>query len=266
MSEGNNVEIIKDLLSRKLSKNTFIDSIKSDIGELIHIKKKKQNSNELKSLSDLTYGKDNKYLIRILLLLDIEVLVNQNKENSRFPFHLFKKDKITSLEHIHPQNPDSIDTEEERCITWLKSHKLSLKHLTTNTVEQKVKIEELLDAIEKLIKQFNSQTFKTVYSDVIDIYSEISDIKDSEIDTLYNLALVDKDTNSSLNNSFFDIKREILKENKLRKYIPICTQRVFSKYYSSSPNEMIFWSNDDRKSYFNKIENVYKKFIELKKD
>ena len=188
MSEGNNVEIIKDLLSRKLSKNTFIDSIKSDIGELIHIKKKKQNSNELKSLSDLTYGKDNKYLIRILLLLDIEVLVNQNKENSRFPFHLFKKDKITSLEHIHPQNPDSIDTEEERCITWLKSHKLSLKHLTTNTVEQKVKIEELLDAIEKLIKQFNSQTFKTVYSDVIDIYSEISDIKDSEIDTLYNLA------------------------------------------------------------------------------
>ncbi|MCW2119788.1 DUF262 domain-containing protein [Flavobacterium sp. 7A] len=264
MSSGNNESIIKKLISRKLSKTAFIHSVKKDIGELIEIKKKKKNSIEIKSLSELTYGKDNKELIRILLLLNIDVLVKQNKENSRFPFHLFKIDKITSLEHIHPQNPESIDTEESRCITWLKSHTVSLRHLTSNNPDQKIKIENLIFTIDELIKHFDPKTFKIVYSDVIELYSEISDIKDSEVDTLYNLALVDKDTNSSLNNSFFDIKREILKQNKFGRYIPIFTQRVFSKYYSQSPNEMIFWSNEDRKSYFTKIENVYKQFIELK--
>jgi hypothetical protein len=77
------------------------------------------------------------------------------------------------------------------------------------------------------------------------------------------LALVDKDTNSQLNNSFFDIKREILKENKLGGYIPICTHRAFSKYYSKSPKEMIFWSNEDRQVYFEQIESIYHSFMKL---
>lgn len=264
MSEGKNQKVIKDLISRKLPKTKFINSIKNDIGNLIEIKKKKKDSNEIKSLSELTYGKDNKDLIRILLLFNIDILVNQNKENSRFPFHLFKKDKITSLEHIHPQNPEKIETDEERCTTWLNSHKISLKNITLASIEQKAKIEDLILKIDSLIKKFNSVIFKQVYSDVIEVYSELSEIKDSEIHSLYNLAIVDKDTNSSLNNSFFDIKREILKENKLGKYIPICTQRVFSKYYSLSPNEMIFWSNNDRQLYFKNIKDVYEKFIELK--
>ena len=92
----------------------------------------------------------------------------------------------------------------------------------------------------------------------------MSEIKEKEKHTLYNLALVDKDTNSSLNNSFFDIKRDILKTNANSRYIPICTQRVFSKYYSESPTEMIFWSENDRESYFNAINQTYKSYIDPK--
>lgn len=259
-----NVQIIKELMGRKESKITFVDSIKADIGKLIEIKKKKEKSNEFKSLSDISYGKDNKELIRILLLFNIDTLICHKRENARFPFHLLKKEKITSLEHIHPQNPENIDIDEERCLIWLESHKISLKRLVSKIQQQSLKINELILSIESLIQHFNGEIFKIVYSDVIEIYSELSGIKDSEIHKLYNLALVDKETNSSLNNSFFDIKREILKTNKLGKYVPICTQRVFSKYFSSSPNEMIFWSNEDRKSYFKGIEDVYTKFIELK--
>lgn len=263
-SSRSNEQIIKELMARKESKITFVDSIKADIGKLIEIKKKKEKSNDYKSLSDISYPKDNKELIRILLLFNIETLISHKRENARFPFHLFKKEKITSIEHIHPQNPENIDIDEERCQIWLESHKSSLKLLVSKTPEQSLKINELILSIESLIQHFNGEIFKIVYSDVIEIYSELSGIKDSEIHKLYNLALVDKETNSSLNNSFFDIKRDILKRNKLGKYIPICTLRVFSKYFSSSPNEMIFWSNDDRKSYFKEIEDVYTKFIELK--
>ena len=107
------------------------------------------------------------------------------------------------------------------------------------------------------------EKFKGLFSQIQELYIEIADFKESELHTLYNLALVDKDTNSQLNNSFFDVKREILKENKLGRYIPICTQRVFSKYYSNRSKEMIFWNNEDRQAYFQAIESVYLSFINL---
>ena len=107
------------------------------------------------------------------------------------------------------------------------------------------------------------ESFKNIFSEIIELYTELSEFKESELHTLYNLALVDKDTNSQLNNSFFDIKGVLLKENKLGRYIPVCTQRAFSKFYSNRPNDMIFWNDDDRKAYFNAIEKVYLYFTNL---
>ena len=129
--------------------------------------------------------------------------------------------------------------------------------------EQKKQIDNYVTELEKLLVKYNIDGFKIIYSHIIDLYTQISQIKEKEVHTLYNLALVDKDTNSILNNSFFDIKRNILKENKLSRYIPICTQRVFSKYYSSNSQEMIFWSNEDRKAYFEAIESIYNSFIKI---
>lgn len=260
-----NSDIIEDLISNKSTKKDFVASIKTTIASLIEIKKKKENTNETKLLSDLIYGKDNAELIKILLLFNIEELIVHKKENARFPFHLYKKDKITSLEHIHPQNPESIDTDEQRCVIWLKAHRISLSLLVSAFPEKVTKINELIQSIDVLLIRFNIDKFKEVYSETIDLYSEVSGIKDADMHKIYNMALVDKDTNSSLNNSFFDVKRKILKENKSEKYIPIATQRVFSKYYTSDPKEMIFWSNDDRKSYFESIQKVYGDFMELKK-
>ena len=76
--------------------------------------------------------------------------------------------------------------------------------------------------------------------------------------------MVSKETNSSLNNSFFDVKRNILK-NKTEKYVPFCTLRAFEKYYSEYPKEMIFWSSEDRKAYFSAIKEVYNKYCSFAK-
>jgi hypothetical protein len=35
------------------------------------------------------------------------------------------------------------------------------------------------------------------------------------------------------------------------------------QYYSTNPQEMILWSNEDRKSYFKEMENMYNSFVKL---
>ncbi|MBK9498155.1 MAG: DUF262 domain-containing protein [Leptospiraceae bacterium] len=268
-NENKKEKFIKEAISLKLTKSDFINYLKKKIANEIYIKRKRDNSQEFKLLNEIAYGEDNNEIIKILLLFNVETLVQNKKENARFPFHLYKKEKITSIEHIHPQNPNDIDVDQERSNIWLESHKLSLETLLIDKkyLDHKDKIEKKLEGVYNLLRTYNKDKFKIEFINILELYSEISNFNEDELKhTLSNLALVDKDTNSSLNNSFFDIKRELLKENKLGRYIPICTQRAFSKYYSKSPKEMIFWSSDDRKSYYAAIESTYNFFVKLKED
>jgi hypothetical protein len=257
--------LIDEALESKINKSAFVEGLKTKIAEAILIRSKHNESKELKGLDEIIYGKDDESIRRILLLFNVETLIQQKKENARFPFHLLKKDHITSIEHIHPQHPKSIDVDEERSHVWLRSHKSALELLKQANHEAANEIDEIINRMNQLLQNHDKELFKSVFSDTIDLYTYIAGVKESEQHTLYNLALVDKDTNSKLNNSFFDIKREILKENNSGKYIPVCTQRAFSKYYSKSPHEMIFWNTDDREAYFSAIANCYNSFINLLK-
>jgi len=261
-------ELLKELLELKLSKKEFKKNLRIKIAEQIKIKKYKNNAGlkELKQLKNLRYGEDDNEIRKILLLFNVDTLLNHSKEEFRFPFHLYKKQKISSIEHIHPQNPEKVDANEDRAKIWLESHKESIKSLKVDIDREKER-DKLFSKIESLLTNFIKDEFENLYNDIIDFYTNISEIKENEVHTLYNLALVDKDTNSALNNSFFDIKREILKKIELSKegkYIPICTQRVFTKYYSTNPTEMIFWSDKDRKAYFEIIENLYNSYLNIK--
>jgi len=262
--DGNNKDkLIRELLEMDATKIEFIESLKKKIAVSLNFKKKKENSTDYKTLADFSYGEDNAEIIKILLLLNIDSLIKHSKEVARFPFHLYKKENITSIEHIHPQNPENIAIDEKRSRVWLKSHINKLYVLITKETNMENEINNYIKTMEALIEKYNENGFKEIYRKVINLYTQISGIMEKEVHTLYNLALVDKDTNSALNNSFFDVKREIIKKNAQVRYIPICTQRVFSKYYSSSPQEMIFWSDEDRKAYFAAIEDVYNSFVGL---
>ncbi|GAT62888.1 DUF262 domain-containing protein [Paludibacter jiangxiensis] len=261
--EQDKEKLIKELFDLKLNKDDFELHLKKRIAKAIKITSKWSESGIVKELHEISYGEEDSEIRKILTFFNIETLIKHKKENARFPFHLFKIEKITSIEHIHPQNPESIDTSEERAITWLTSHKTSLVYFTLNGHPQKQEIKEQIGKIEDLLSNYDKESFKSIYSETIELYSKLIDFKENELHTLYNLALVDKDTNSMLNNSFFDVKRELLKTNKLGKYIPICTQRAFSKYYSENPKEMIFWNSDDRHAYYESIEKVYNSYIHL---
>lgn len=261
--EKNKEELIRDLIDLKLTKTDFEDNIKNRIANSVKINKKDKESGIIKQLNQIAYGEDNQEIIKVLLLFNVDALVKHKKENAKFPFHLYKKEKITSIEHIHPQNPPSIDADEDRARIWLSQHKTSLSSMKEFAGSNKDEIDNVLQQTDSLLINYDKEVFKSLFTQTLDLYIKISGFKESELHTLYNLSLVDKDTNSQLNNSFFDIKREILKENKLGRYVPICTQRVFSKYYSNSSKEMIFWNNDDRQAYFKAIESVYLSFINL---
>lgn len=262
-TEKNKDGLIRELINLNIDKEAFESNIKARVGTAIKITSKDKETGFVKKLNQIAYNEDNSAIIKILLLFNVYSLIKHKKENSRFPFHLFKKEKITSIEHIHPQNPPSLDTDEERAKTWLNNHKTSLKFIKNKLENNSDIIDATILKIDDLLRKYDKETFKNIFSEIIEIYTEIADFKENELHTLYNLALVDKDTNSQFNNSFFDIKRELLKKNKLGRYIPISTQRAFSKFYSNKPNDMIFWNDDDRKAYFNAIEKVYYSFTNL---
>lgn len=250
-------------LSQIFGKRDFENELKSRIGKSIKISAKYEHGRE-KTLDTISYGEDNDELINILLLFNVDAMIQNESENSLFPFYLYKKERITSLEHIHPQNPESFGTNEERAKEWLKQQKEALEKYKTLKSDDENEIDEQINEIDEFLQDYKKDKFSEISEKIIELSSKISGFNDKEKHTLYNLALVNKDTNSSLNNSFFDVKRNILK-NKTKKYVPICTLRAFEKYYSKSPKEMIFWSSEDRKDYFSAIKEVYEKYCSFAK-
>lgn len=264
-TERNKQKLVLELMQSKEDKDVFLQNLMKKIGDKIRITKKDKDTDVVKTLNQLVYGPDNSEIINILLLFNVETIINYKKENARFPFHLYKKEKITSIEHIHPQNPEEINTDDSRAMEWMDSHIQSLNMLKrTNSFDtnELAKIESFLNDLENVHQDYDKEKFTQLYSQIVDFYNKITNFKESEVHTLYNLALVDKDTNSKLNNSFFDIKRTLLKDNELNRYIPICTERAFGKYYTANPKNLLFWSDEDRKAYFLAIEKVYKSFVQ----
>lgn len=87
---------------------------------------------------------------------------------------------------------------EERSKTWLNSHKNTLLLIKLSNKEQEERINNLLLEIEMLLIKYDKDTFKNTFGNILQLYSEIVDFKENELHTLYNLALVNVDTNSVL--------------------------------------------------------------------
>ena len=86
--------------------------------------------------------------------------------------------------------------------------------------------------------------------------------KDSNQEVIiYYLTKNGKD--ASLHSHNNEVKyRKIIEMDKEGKFIPICTRRVFMKYYNdnSTSQQHYFWSENDRQGYFANIENTLQKY------
>lgn len=210
--------------------------------------------------ADLSYEKPLEYkrISTLLLLFNVES-VRQNGEQSQwFPFDKFKfsgKGKVAwSLEHIHAQQSEGMRTQEV-WKEWLTLHIPSVRAVSEN--------EELIDAMRAAIEspRLERTDFDALQQKVAELLSVQGNIE--YLHSIGNMALLKSGDNAALNNSTFDVKRNLIVEmDKEGQFIPFCTKMVFLKYYTpSAENQLHFWGQADRIAYVKAINRVLADYL-----
>jgi hypothetical protein len=230
--------IINDSMER--TKSVFISELDTKIKNRLNLDKEK--------ISELSYeNKNDKAKIEnLLLLFNVETVRLLKNSFDRYSFEVHKR-KGWSLEHIHAQQSEGLNKKEDQQ-EWLLLHKESLFNLKNNS-DKKTLIEDVIKKIDSNYHNITREIFEDIFMEVINLLSENKD--NDYLHLIPNLALLSSADNAALNNSTFDVKRnKILEMDKNGEYIPICTKRVFFKYYTKSEDHQLhFWGKKDRDAY-----------------
>ncbi len=234
------------------SKKEFITLLNQQIADSINFEKEYE---------DLSYenAKDKANIEKLLLLFNVISVYTNGDKSMSFPFNKHKNKKGGwSLEHIHAQQSEGLKT-AELWKEWLTLHANSLKNINEE------KYRPLIDKINTSLDNLNRELFQELFDEVIKSLG--LEQAPEYLHSLSNMALLGRDDNSALNNSTFDVKRDkILEMDKHGDYIPICTRRVFLKYYSHSEhNQLHFWGKEDRNDYITAMNETLKPFFEILK-
>ena len=235
-------------LSEGLSKSDFRDKLDSKIIDSINYANK--------SYEDMSYDnrQDCEKISKLLLLFNVESVRQLDEKSQRFPFDKFKEKANWSLEHIHAQNSEGMRKQEE-WKKWLELHIDSLKAIGGYDEL----IEEMQDAKDREV--LDREDFRILQEQTISALSVKGNLE--YLHLLPNLALLNSGDNAALNNSTFDVKRNIIVDmDKKGRFIPFCTKMVFLKYYTPSQyNQIHFWGQEDRIAYINAINNTLSKYL-----
>lgn len=217
----------------------------------LDIKIKKSLDLDREAILELSYERkqDHPKIEKLLLLFNVETvrLLKNSSEKYSFESH---KSNVWSLEHIHAQLSEGLSKKEEQQ-EWLSLHRASLVDLKeSGNNELKVhEIDEIIEKIDRNYENITREIFDIIFADVIRLLS--NDENKDYLHQVSNMALLKVSNNSAINNSTFDVKRnKILEMDRIGEYIPICTRRVFLKYYTKSGDHQLhFWGESDRQAY-----------------
>lgn len=245
-------ELLKESVDK--TKTVFQQSLDEKIAQSINFSK---------DYTELSYGSNDAQIEKILLLFNVETIRQKQDEFMRFPFERHKKENW-SLEHIHAQNSEGLNKDDARR-KWLIDHKMSLISFNDESLNDLItRIDDLIEKIDNPNDKSNKgEIFGPLFDEIVKTLSENGDIE--EIHSIDNMALLSAKDNSSLNNSTFDVKRnKIISMDKTIEYIPVCTRRVFLKYYTDSDkNQLHFWGKADRKAYIQNMNDVLKTYLAI---
>jgi Uncharacterized conserved protein len=203
------------------------------------------------SLEELQYGDKN--VKKTLLLYNILTMLNSEKDHSYFPFDIFKNENW-DIEHITSVK-DSIPDKNRG--DWLKDAKVFIDGTRPDG-------KKLIKRVDKCDINDND-AFKSLFEDIVNHFN--SDIIDEDINDIFNLTLLDSETNRGYKNAVFPFKRKtIINRDKAGIFIPICTKNVFLKYFSEYPPKISFWTQDDREKYEEDLYNVLNNYLDYKND
>jgi hypothetical protein len=202
-------------------------------------------------LRDLAYGEEDAKIGQALLLMNVETVRKLTNSTERFSFHTYAA-RSWSLEHIHAQNSEGLNTVEQ-WTEWLRQHRDALYGMPNIDAKE---VEDLSDRIDDVLPVITLEGFQELETELRSIFSPPDLDGTPEEHALSNLALLERDDNSTLNNSVFEVKRQrVLELDREGSYIPICTRNVFLKYYTERRAQQLhFWSPQDRRAYMDSIE------------
>lgn len=248
------------------SKDEFIDYLKKQIANIIHVDTNIKTKEGVIpwGLDHINYNDNALQLIRILVLFNVEDVRTKQDESARFPFHLLRRFNVTSLEHIHPQNLILDNITLDVLTKWLDLKTKNLHQLDNKKYDKDIAKLKTLIKDEASYKE-NKEAAQSIINKIDNEFDDLAGMSESQMHTLYNMALVDKETNSALSNNLLDRKRELLRERQEQKktYVLPSTQKVFSKYYSKAKEDNVLpklWTKSDRDAYYQAIEKVYNVF------
>ncbi len=233
---------IKELYekSSEMSKSEFLDYLDSLI----------KRSVEDIFIDELQYfDKDN--VRKVLLLYNIVTMLNNDKDNSYFPFEYFKNgqwdiEHITSIKNNMP---------DKNRFEWISDAKIFIDLENEEGRQLRERAEALSEQDSK-----NDEIFKILYVDIIAHFN--SKIIDDDLNDISNLTLLDSETNRSYKNAVFPLKRKtIIDRDKNGIFIPLCTKNVFLKYFSDYPPKISFWTQEDRVNYENDLKKILSNYL-----
>ena len=255
--------------STNVSKKEFKKTIEGRINSAIHDKKKPG-----RKILDYTYKDDYNMLKRVLFLYNVETTYKQGLEF--FPFERYK-DYEWTLEHIHAQNSERIDHSiKDKWVEWFDENKKVLERLSSrlpNDENLKLLISFFNNEYNRLINYKDKYTFNDVtkvFDLVLKYFNDLSAQEGTPtvMHGISNMALLSGSTNASIGNSVFEVKRQMIMDDDARgNYIPLCTRKVFLKYYNQNDKNFtvqhnFYWSDKDRKHYLEDIKEVLKPYID----
>ena len=233
-------EKLADLLnqSKESTKSAFHALLDTRIRDLLKLSRE--------DVQELTYDRWDA-CSRLLLLFNVETVRTLQNSSERYPFDAHKTEQWT-LEHIHAQNADQLN-KKEQWQEWLCGHRTALAEIRLEDDEKIARRGSLVRAIDAAIDEINRESFAQLAPDITEFFNTFG--SGDSVHSIANLALLSGDANSALNNSVFEVKRrKILELDRAGAYIPICTRRVFLKYYTDAGDQQIhLWSVQDRECY-----------------
>lgn len=205
-------------------------------------------------IAGLTYQNSTK-ANRALLLMNVETVRRNEHSSERYSFNAHAA-RLWSLEHIHAQHSEGLNTVEQ-WTSWLNEHRKALDALDLPAQERLA----LQNRIDAALPTISKETFDTLHYELVQLFTasgdpdEVDQPEDAdrhEVDSIANLALLARDDNSVLNNSVFEVKRRhVINLDQSGSYIPVCTRNVFLKYYDheAGSQQIHFWGPADREAY-----------------
>lgn len=218
-------------------------------------------------VSLLRYGKDEAKCTHVLLLMNVQTVLGSSDPGSRFSFHAYAGDGW-SLEHIHAQNAQGLKKEQQRR-DWLEAHGKKIRD-TAWSDELQGTAESLTAQIDEHLALPAGRTDDLGFQDIVDRVFALfgapgSDATEEDMHGLGNLALLQRDFNSKLNNAVFALKRErILQLDEAGAYILPCTRNVFLKYYTAAEDQQLsIWGPQDQAPYYERLLKTITPFLLL---